>query len=147
MTIPKKMPKVGLVMTSFPYFIETGESVARAEKMMDDHNIRHLPVQEKGKVVGIVSERDLHHFVKRDAAPDEKARLRARDVMVEDPYLVPFHAPLNEVVQVMADRHIGSAVVLRRGKLAGVLTVVDVCRVLADYLNSLYPGSEGGEAA
>jgi acetoin utilization protein AcuB len=147
MASPKKMPKVGLVMTSFPYFVSASDTVAKIERMMDDHDIRHLPVQEKGKVVGIVSERDLHHFVKRSATLEEKAGLKARDIMVGDPYLVAFNTPLVEVVSGMADRHIGSAIVMRRGKLAGVLTAIDVCRILADYLNSLYPQSQGGEAA
>ena len=60
----KKMPIVGAVMTSFPYFIEIEDTAAKIERMMDQHTIRHLPVQENGKIVGIVSERDLHHYVK-----------------------------------------------------------------------------------
>ncbi|MDH3443746.1 MAG: CBS domain-containing protein [Deltaproteobacteria bacterium] len=142
----KKMPKVGLVMTSFPYFVEAGDTASKIERIMKDHDIRHLPVQEKGEIVGIVSERDLHHFVKPEAASEDKARIKARDLMVADPYVVAFNTPLNEVVSGMASRHIGSAIVMRRGKLAGVLTAIDVCRILADYLEAMFPQSEG-EAA
>ena len=74
----KKIPIVGAVMTSFPYFVGADDPVAKLEAMMDDHGIRHLPVQENGKLVGIVSERDLHHRVSRDAVIDLKANLRAR---------------------------------------------------------------------
>jgi CBS-domain-containing membrane protein len=63
----KRMPIVGAVMTSFPYFVEADDTAATMERMMDEHNIRHLPVQENGTVVGIVSERDLHHQVRRGA--------------------------------------------------------------------------------
>ena len=98
MKSPKKMPIVGAVMTSFPYFVDSDDPVGRLEKMMDDRGIRHLPVQEKGKLVGIVSERDLHHRLPRIAQPEEKARLCARDIMVSDPYVVAFNTPLNEVV-------------------------------------------------
>jgi len=56
----KSMPIVGAVMTSFPYFVEIQDTAAKMERMMDKHRIRHLPVQERGKVIGIVSERDLH---------------------------------------------------------------------------------------
>lgn len=143
----KKMPRVGAVMTSFPYSVDIEERVAKIETMMDEHGIRHLPVQEKGKVVGVVSQRDLHHRFDRNAAADEKARLSARDVMVSEPYVVSFHTPLNEVTAQMAQRHIGSAIVLRRGKLAGILSTVDVCRIFAEYLEAMFPPSTGDAAA
>jgi acetoin utilization protein AcuB len=147
MSLPRKMPKVGLVMTSFPFSVAASDTVANVERMMDDHDIRHLPVQDKGKVVGIVSERELHHVVERGAATDEKGSIKARDIMVSDPYLVAFHTPLNEVASGMARRHIGSAIVMRRGKLAGIFTAVDACRILAEYLDALFPSSGGNTAA
>ncbi len=143
----KKMPLVGAVMTSFPYSVDVAEAIPGIEAMMDEHGIRHLPVQQNGRVVGVVSERDLHHRIGRNAPSDQKARLSARDVMVGDPYLVSFNTPLNEVVAQMALRHIGSAIVLRRGKLAGILSAVDVCRILAEYLTALFPGAGGDQAA
>jgi acetoin utilization protein AcuB len=144
----KKMPIVGAVMTSFPYFVEVDDTAAKIESMMDQHAIRHLPVQDKGKVVGIVSERDLHHYVKRSAPQEEKDRLRARDIMVAEPYIVPFRAPLKDVVFEMAHRRIGSVIIQREGKLAGILSAIDVCRILGEYLDSMFPtGSRGGTTA
>jgi len=144
---PKKMPIVGAVMTSFPYFVDSNDLVGRLEKMMDERGIRHLPVQEKGKLVGIVSERDLHHRLPRIAQPEEKARLRARDIMVTNPYMVGFNTPLNEVVAQMAIRHIGSVIVTRKGKLAGILSAVDVCRIFAEYLENQFGVVGGSDAA
>jgi len=142
----KKMPIVGAVMTSFPYFVEADDAVRKVEKIMDDHDIRHLPVQEKGRLIGIVSERDLHHRVKRSSSAQEKEKIRARDIMVDKPYTVAFDTLLNEVVGEMAQRHIGSAIVVRRGKLAGVLSAIDVCRILGEYLGSRF-GDRGGDDA
>jgi acetoin utilization protein AcuB len=143
------MPVVGVVMTSFPYFVGVNDNAKQMESMMDEHGIRHLPVQEDGKVVGIVSERDLHHYVKRDAPAAEKQTIQARHVMVSDPYVVPFRAPLNDVVFEMARRRIGSVIVQRQGKLAGILSAIDVCRILGEYLESIFPtgGKGGGSAA
>jgi len=134
-------------MTSFPYFVDSNDPVGRLEKMMDDRGIRHLPVQEKGKLVGIVSERDLHHRLPRIAQPEEKARLRARDIMVTNPYIVAFNTPLNEVVAQMAMRRIGSVIVTRRGKLAGILSAMDVCRIFAEYLENQFGVTTGTDAA
>ena len=135
-------------MTSFPYFVKSGATAAKMEQMMDEHGIRHLPVQENGKVVGIVSERDLHHYVKRASSAEEKNRVCARDIMVRDPFIAPFRAPLNEVVFEMAKRRIGSVIVQRQGKLAGILSAIDVCRILGEYLEALFPtGNRGGNSA
>jgi acetoin utilization protein AcuB len=142
-----KMPVVGAVMTSFPYFVEPGDTARKLERMMDEHGIRHLPVQNKGKVVGIVSERDLHHYIKRAAPEAEKETIQARHIMISDPYIVPFRAPLNEVVLEMAKRRIGSVIVQRQGKLAGILSAIDVCRILGEYLESMFPGRRGGSTA
>jgi acetoin utilization protein AcuB len=140
----KKMPVVGAVMTSFPYFVEVDDTATKMERIMDEHGIRHLPVQEKGKVIGIVSERDLHHYVKREAAQAEKNTIQARHIMIPHPYVVPFRAPLNEVVFEMAKRRIGSVIVQRQGKLAGILSAIDVCRILGEYLESMFPGGRRG---
>lgn len=143
-----KMPVVGSVMTSFPYFVEVDDSANKMERMMDEHAIRHLPVQDRGKVIGIVSERDLHHYVKRDAPTAEKETIQARHIMIPDPYIVPFRAPLNEVVREMAKRRIGSVIIQRHGKLAGILSAIDICRILGEYLESMFPGGHrGGDTA
>ncbi len=147
MKSPKKMPIVGAVMTSFPYFVESGDPLGRLEKLMDERGIRHLPVQETGKLVGIVSERDLHHRLPRSLPPEEKSRLHARDVMVADPYVVAFNTPLSEVVTQMGRRHIGSAIVTRRGKLAGILSAMDVCRIFAEYLDNQFGVIGGSDVA
>ncbi len=133
-------------MTSFPYFARTQDSALELEKIMDQRGIRHLPIQEDGKLVGIVSERDLHHIVKRSAHAEEKERLRARDIMVTQPYVVAFNTPLSEVMAQMARRRIGAAIVTRRGKLAGILSTMDVCRLFAEYLEAEF-GSDGGDDA
>jgi acetoin utilization protein AcuB len=143
----KNIPNVGSVMTPFPHFVDADDTFENIEALMSAHNIRHVPVQQNGRVVGIVSERDLHNRLGRTATLSSKARIRARDIMVEDPYVVPFDAPLNEVTNQMAQRHIGSAIVLHHGKLAGILSAMDVCRILAEILESEFPHAPGDDAA
>jgi CBS domain-containing protein len=143
----KNIPNVGSVMTPFPYSVDADETFENIETLMNAHNIRHVPVQQDGQVVGIVSERDLHTRLGRTATLANKSRIRARDIMVENPYLVAFETPLNEVTNQMAQRHIGSAIVLHHGKLAGILSAMDVCRILAEILESEFPPATGDDAA
>jgi CBS domain-containing protein len=85
--------------------------------------------------------------MQRGLPAEEKTKLRARDLMVTDPYVVEFNTPLNDVVAQMAIRHIGSAMVVRRGKLAGILSAIDVCRIFAEYLDYMFAPARGHDAA
>jgi acetoin utilization protein AcuB len=142
----KKIPHVGAVMTPFPHFVDTDAGVVEVERLMNEHHIRHIPVQQEGRVVGIVSQRNLYRLVDRFLPNTEKARIRARDIMV-DPYVVAFDTPLNEVALEMAKRHIGSAIVLHHEKLAGILSATDICRILAEILESEFSPDTGDDAA
>ncbi len=143
----QKIPHVGSVMTPFPYFVDADDAVTAVERLMDEHQIRHIPVQQDGRVVGIVSQRDLNHVVDRLLPNSDKARIRARDVMFDKPYIVAFDAPLNEVALEMAKRRIGSAIILHHEKLAGILSATDICRILAEILEYEFSPDIGDDVA
>ncbi len=141
----ERMPSVGVAMTPFPYAVGPDASVLEVEQLMDTHRIRHIPVQDDGGVLGIVSERDLHHLVHAALPKTDKSRLRVRHLLLPDPYVVEMTAPLDQVAAEMAARHHGSAIVLRHGRLAGVFTALDACRLLAEFLRDRF--ETGPEAA
>ena len=143
----KKIPYVGSVMTPFPYFVDTDDEVGEVERLMGEHQIHHVPVQQNGRVVGIVSERDLYHLGDRFLPITDRARIRARDIMADDPYTVAFDTPLNEVALEMARRHAGSAIVLHHEKLAGILSATDICRILAEIFESEFSPDIGDDVA
>jgi len=119
-------------MTPSPVTIGREQSLTVAHRLMREHHIRHLPVLARGRLVGLVSQRDLH-FIEtlRDVDRDLVA---VEDAMSEPVYKVAPGARLATVVKEMADRRIGSAIVVDRGKVVGVFTAVDGLRVLADLL-------------
>lgn len=142
----KRIPYVGSVMTPFPYFVDTDDGIAEVERLMDEHHVRHIPVQQDGRVVGIVSQRDLHHLIDRFLPKTDKAGIRARDIMLE-PYIVAFDTPLNTVAVEMTKRHIGSAVVLHHEKLAGILSMTDISRTLVEIFEAEFSPAPGDHAA
>jgi acetoin utilization protein AcuB len=143
----KKMPSVGSVMTPFPFFADAADPVAKVERLMRRHKIRHVPVQRDGEVIGIVSEGDLHRWSSQ-AAPDwDRTVVLAAQAMVPSPYVVAFDTPLSEVAAEMNRRRIGSALVVRQGKLAGILSAMDICRILASVLDAEFPAKDGNDAA
>jgi acetoin utilization protein AcuB len=141
----RRMPPVAAAMTPFPYHVQIGDPISEVERLMEEHRIRHIPVQDGGRVVGIISQRDIFHLVNPALPRRDHGRIHARDVMVADPYIVELSAPLDEVVEEMARRQIGAALVVRHERLAGILSAVDVCRVLAEILRQRFP--DGNEAA
>lgn len=143
----KRIPPIKTVMTPFPYSVDAGASVSEAREFMREHHIRHLPVTSDGKLLGMVSDRDIKLMLGPDFAyPDEKD-LKVEQVMIHDAYIVDLDTRLDEVLHHMAIHQLGSAVVTREGKLAGVFTTTDACRHFADFLRDQFRRSSGGDAA
>ncbi|MDJ0869477.1 MAG: CBS domain-containing protein [Myxococcota bacterium] len=141
-----RVPAIAAVMTPFPYSVAAEDPVTAAEDLMKRHELRHLPVEDGGKLVGIVTQRDLALRINQALRPDEKRRIRVRQLYVPDPFVVETTEPLDRVVRTMAERHLGSVLVTKNGRLAGIFTVTDACRVLADVLAARFR-PDGGEAA
>lgn len=130
----KAIPTIQKYMTATPYSIGAAETLASAHAAMAKHGIRHLPVLHGGKLLGIVTDRDLHLI---ESLKDVDPKLiTVSDAMSEDVYAVAPDAALDEVVGTMAEKKLGSAVILQNGKLVGIFTTVDVCIALADLLHS-----------
>jgi acetoin utilization protein AcuB len=143
----KRMPSIKTAMTPFPYSVALDATADQALAFMREHKIRHLPVTEDGELAGLVSDRDLKLVLGPDFAYPEGSELRLREIMVRDAYVVDLETGLAEVLAHMAENHLGSALVTRKGKLAGVFTVTDACRVFAEFLREQVRRSGGDEAA
>lgn len=130
----KPVPPISKYMTTTPHTAECGDTLAAAAKAMREHGIRHLPVVEGDKLLGIITERDIR-FVEsfQDVDPEE---LTLEEAMTEEPYAVAPDTPLDEVATTMAERKLGSALIVQNEKLVGVFTTVDACRALAELLGT-----------
>jgi acetoin utilization protein AcuB len=140
----KHMPHVMAVMTPFPYSIDIDESLARATEMMQLHNIRHLPVKQHGELVSVVSDRDIKMTLDPRVGFPPGEELKVRNACVIDAYIVKTTDPLDRVLLHMAEEHIGSALVVKDERLAGILTSTDACRFLGELLRAQFPVYTGG---
>lgn len=143
----RRIPSIKSVMTPFPYSVEAEDPVATAVRFMQEHEIHHLPVTERHEIVGVVSERDIRLMLGADPEAPARSDLKVRDVCVADPYVVDLNEPIDNVLFVMAQRHIGSVLVTRKGRLAGVFTATDVCRSFGEFLREHFLPGGGGDAA
>jgi acetoin utilization protein AcuB len=120
---------IGSVMTKHPWTIGSDQPLVAAHTIMREHNIRHLPVLAEGKVVGIVSQRDLH-LVETLLDVDPR-RVTVDEAMTPEPYTVGPRASVARVARDMARTRHGSAVVMERGKVVGIFTTTDALALLA----------------
>jgi acetoin utilization protein AcuB len=118
--------------------VDPQQTLAHAARLMRGHEIRHLPVVERGEIVGILSQRDMYLLeTLSDTAPEE---IRVEEAMTHEPFVVDPEEPLHSVASRMAARRIGSAVVARDQQLLGLFTVTDALRALAIFAHPEPPG-------
>jgi acetoin utilization protein AcuB len=118
-------------MSQSPYTIGQEQPLSVAHDVMRRHNVRHLPVLEGGKLVGVLSQRDLHLIeTLRDVDP---ATTTVDEAMTADVYITGPDAPLDEVATHMAEHKYGSAIVVERGKVVGLFTTVDALTALSTF--------------
>ena len=130
----KSIPHIKKYMTTDIQTIGDEQPMSVAHRMMREQRIRHLPVLHQGKIVGIVTDRDLHLVeTLRDVDP---MQVSVSEAMTQDAYVVSPEAPLDEVVSTMAAKKFGSAVVVDHGHVVGIFTTVDACSAFAELLST-----------
>jgi len=126
----KPIPPISKYMTTTPVTVPGDTTLAEVADVMRKNSIRHLPVVEEGKLLGVLSDRDVK-FAESFSDVDPK-RITAQATMTGDPYRVTPETPVDEVAGVMAEQRYGSAMIVQNGHVVGIFTTVDACRCLAD---------------
>ena len=132
----KKTLTVGGCMTVDPATVEPKDSLQRVIELLRRRDIRAVPVVEAGKLVGIVTDRDV-----RQVAPayplfrdEEEIRrytenLTVTAAMTADPMTVTAATPLVEAAKILETYRIGSLPVVEDLRVVGMLSVTDLLRV------------------
>lgn len=115
-------------MTPDPVTIPADLCLADAHERMRELGVRHFPVVDRGQVIGLVSERDLALVVGIPGI--DKQRVTVTEAMIPNPYVVAPEAPLEQVIAVMHEHKLGTAVVMSEGEVRGIFSVVDALAVL-----------------
>lgn len=125
------MLAIGTVMVPHPYTIGGDQPISAAAQRMRQHTIRHLPVLAGGRLVGLLSDRDVRLV---ESVADAE-RVRVEDAMSPEPCCVRPDAPLRDVVARMFEHKLGSVLVTDENEhLLGIFTSTDALRLLAERL-------------
>ena len=105
--------------------IKPNTSVIKAQILLQEKHISHLPVMEKEKLLGIITERDI----KRLLVPSET--LLVKNIMTHDPVTVPWDYTIGEAAEILLEHDISAIPVIDpNGRVVGIITKGDLFRVL-----------------
>ena len=133
-----KKPKAGTVqeiMMGSPVTLAPSDTLDLANDVISLGRIRHIPVLENGKLVGLISERDLmgaasdRIFGFKQATRSALLKTQSvKKIMKRRVVTVPPATPIEDAARLMADKKIGCLPVISEGALVGLVTTTNVLR-------------------
>ena len=110
------------------------QPLSTARRTMKEHQIRHLPVLDAGRVVGIVSDRDL--LLIESFPGVNPTDVHVDEAMIRSAFTCSPDTPVAEVIETMIGQKVGSVVVTEGANVVGVFTTIDGLRALHELLQA-----------
>ncbi|MBI3622374.1 MAG: CBS domain-containing protein [Nitrospirae bacterium] len=131
------------VMIPKPVTITPDQTIGRAMELMARYDFRRLPVVKEGKLVGIITDRDVRQLAGRPtlklpktAQDDAYLSLPVEEAMTLNVITIRDNQPVQEAIQQMLKHKIsGLPAVDRQGQLTGMLSIQDVLKYCLDLLD------------
>ncbi|RLB05857.1 MAG: hypothetical protein DRG83_01585 [Deltaproteobacteria bacterium] len=144
-----QMPvEVREIMSPDPVVLTVDDELSLAHDIMSLGRIRHLPVVEGSKLVGIISQRDLFRASLASVLGDDYDKnrehlksIKIREIMVKNVISVSPGMSLQEAGRIMLKEKIGCLPVVEDEKLVGLITETDLLSFLIDHILPFYEKS------
>ncbi len=135
------MKTVACLMSRPCLSIRPDRPIEEASELMRRGGFRHLPVVEDGRLVGILSDRDValaSHFEGRERQRSRELHspVRVHEAMTACPVVLSPVDPLSVAIQLAVDRKISAFPVVESDRLLGILTATDLLRFAMERLES-----------
>jgi acetoin utilization protein AcuB len=128
---------VSQIMSAKIVTISPNRQVGQALKLMQKHQIRHLPVMEKNRMVGWITSRDLREILLASMLEE----IKVGDVMVQAPLSVTPDTEVEEAARLIHEHKIGGMPVVEGDRLVGVITMQDLIAAFIAMLGLLKSSS------
>lgn len=126
-------------MTKKVFTVKPDDSISEAAKLSKEKDVKHLPVVRGGKVIGLLSDRDIKEYVPSKVTSLDVyelhyllAKTKVKEVMKRNVITTPRNTPIEEAAMIMHDKNIGCLPVVDRESLVGIISDHDIFRVLVD---------------
>lgn len=118
--------KVHELMTRDPAILQPESTVAEAAVVMKREDCGSLPVVKAGKLVGIVTDRDI--VLRAVAAKKDPAQLSVSEIMSNDPVIVTSETTADDATKLMSEKQVRRLPVVDDGRLVGILAIGQLAR-------------------
>jgi acetoin utilization protein AcuB len=125
-----KTAPIAEYMTPVPHTVGSEQTITFAQKLMEKHGIRHLPVLHGGELYGIVSDRDLGLIAGLNEVNPDKTTVE--EAMTQEAYTVSKDTPLFTVLEQMLEHKYGSSIIVEGIKIIGIFTTHDALKLLVE---------------
>ena len=129
------------IMSRSVVTLTTEQTLREAIELLQSKRIRHLPVVDDSKVVGIVTDRDVKRAtpsvlsgIDRDGYERVLDTTKVTQFMTREPQTVTPNSGVKAAVKIFLDRKVGALPVVEDGHLVGILTDIDILRVVDNML-------------
>jgi len=134
-------------MKKDPVTLKKDDTLRKAMSIFQKEGFRHVPVVDRGRVVGIVTDQDLNR-VTGGPAPTASIqelhyvleKIKAEEFMTGDPYTVTPETYVEDAAQLMYEKKIGALPVVENNFLVGIITKNDILETFLEILGLTNPG-------
>ncbi len=134
-------------MKADPVVLKKEDSLRKAMSIFQKEGFRHIPVVDRGKVVGMVTDQDLHRIT---GGPTPTAsiqelhyvleKVKVEEFMTKDPFTVSPETYVEDAAQILYEKKIGALPVVENNYLVGIITKNDILETFLDILGLTTPG-------
>lgn len=135
----KKREPISKIMTRDVITLTLNDSLFHAEKLFKKHHIRHIPVVEKDKIIGMLSLTDLLRISFVDSYSDVESvdtaiynMLNVSQIMANNPEKVSSNSTIKDVAGLLASKEFHALPVVDNERLVGIITTTDLLNYLVD---------------
>lgn len=134
----KKDTPITEIMTKDLITLTVKDDLVTAEKLFKKHKIRHIPIVENEKLIGILSYTDLLRISYVDAVFEDEEYVESEvynmftleQVMVKNLIVLNMDATIKEVAEILSKKEFHALPIINKGKLAGIVTSTDLINYL-----------------
>jgi acetoin utilization protein AcuB len=131
-------------MTTKVITVRPNDSLWRAWELLETHHIRHLPVTQGRRLVGMLTDRTLRQLMPSSLSPPDElerfrtwgAQVKVDEVMSRRVFPVTPETPVHEALKIILENRVGCTPVVRGSTVVGILTTRDLLRALSDFLQT-----------
>lgn len=134
------------VMSKKVTTVKKDQTLAKAHDLMVKHSIRHLPVVDNKRLLGIITESDLRSAIlQQNSSSNEDyvphSKMKISDYMTEDPLTVSPETNIEDAALLIYREKIGAVPVTSNDKLVGIISILDILGLFIDMMGIIHSSS------